>query len=263
MLPIANKLRLAGGFGESLALSRFQQEMRRQAGGFVRYCGIGHGGHAISEWIKTDLTENTTTLSCTTNGTTTVTTASTAGLVANTGITGTHIPWGTQISSVDSGTNLTLSAAATGSGTVNLQFSNLTQDKNAFDGLTCQELLLFICQGVNNVSASPLIATYSTQFDAWINYLKSATGASVAYWVYLLPIHVSPHGSNVYYDTVGESGYDLRVLMTAKAAASGGLGAVYNSDSLDRSPDGVHLNSQQENTLLARGMWNTMLSLLD
>lgn len=59
----------------------------------------------------------------TTNGSTTVTTASTASIVAGMGIKGTGITAGTTVASVVDATTFTLSAAATASGTNSMNFS--------------------------------------------------------------------------------------------------------------------------------------------
>ncbi len=61
----------------------------------------------------------------TTSGSATVTLASTGGLVAQMPVSGTGIPAGTRIASVTSGTTLTLTKAATASGTPSLAYSDI------------------------------------------------------------------------------------------------------------------------------------------
>jgi len=195
------------------------------------------------------------------NGTAVVTMADTTGLVANHGVTGSLIDWGTQILTVDSGVQITLTRAATGSGTHDLEFSNHTQDIAALEELPCDELLIFCCQGANDVTSDPDVDYYVGKYNAWMEAMRVAAGAQRVYDVYLLPLHTAPHANAAYYD-VGEAGYNIRAAMTARAAASNGRSVIYNGDARARTVDGVHLDTQAEYGLLAAGMKTAMLGLI-
>lgn len=261
MIAVRKKLVLAAGFGESLALIRFQQEMRRKVHGFARYCGIGHGGHDIAQWITDGFVKKTISLVVnTTASSTTATTASTASLTNNVGVTGTGISWGTQAVIVN-GTTLTLSAPATATGSPTLEFSDLTQDIDAFEGLKCHRLLLFLSQGANDIQSAAKVATYPQKLDVWIALLKAAVEAQEVFTIYNLPYHTPAHSDYPYY-AVGQPGYNLRAAMTAKALAEPSTFAIYNSDALNRTVDGVHLDTQADDALLAGGMWTAMKNLI-
>ena len=93
------------------------------------------GGHIIQTGV-----DFSTAHSCVKNGTTTVTTATTAALEAGMAVSGTGIPGGTTIASITNATTLVLSAAATDSLTSSLTFSSgdttyATRLKLHFDGV--------------------------------------------------------------------------------------------------------------------------------
>jgi hypothetical protein len=92
-------------------------------------------------------------LSCTTNATTTITTASTATLVVGMSVAGTGIPANTAITSIVSGTSFTITNAATNSATNNLTFnSTLT---NTGTGIITEEYLpATAAQSAPNFSAA-------------------------------------------------------------------------------------------------------------
>ena len=85
----------------------------------------------------------------TTSGSATVTLASTAGLVAQMPVSGTGIPAGTRIASVVSATSLTLTQAATASGTPTLVYSDI----NTYTGATTVSAGALVVDGVIGSSA--------------------------------------------------------------------------------------------------------------
>ncbi len=107
-----------------------------------------------------------TTINCTvSNGSFNVTTASTSGLYAGLSVTGTNIQGGTTIASVVNGTTLTLSLAATGSGTVSLNFSGPAQQANVNCELRIAHTALNTFVGAswdNGVQASAAASTITT-----------------------------------------------------------------------------------------------------
>jgi hypothetical protein len=267
MFPLSTPTRLAAGFGDSIAGIQFQQEMRRAFGGIARYGGSNHGGSGIGLWIKDDLTPNTLTLTCTTTASSTnVTTATTAALAAlgETGLTASsNIPWGAKYVSTTNGTTFVINTPATASGSVSVEFSHLAQDVGVFEGLTCDELCLFFNIGTNDVGSAPAVATFEDKLDAIIAYHVAATGASRALCVATLPYHAPGHSAVLagYYNE-GQPGYNLRALLTAKAAANPDTFAVVNGDDLTRSGDLVHLANQAQNAILAGRMRDAMIGLL-
>jgi hypothetical protein len=96
----------------------------------------------IDFWLNAKGLESSsavTLTNCTTNGTTNVTCASTAGVSAGMSISGPTIPSGAKISSVNNGTSITLSAAATAGGTglsLTASYSSVTLTSCVTNGTT-------------------------------------------------------------------------------------------------------------------------------
>lgn len=111
--------------------------------------------------------------STTTDTDTTVVLASTATLVAGMAVSGTGIPAGATIASIDSGTNITLSAAATASGTVTLTY---TMPDYTPPSLTTQ--MVGFAKSVDKSSAAGGIKEQSFEFVSAAEICKQLTAAS-------------------------------------------------------------------------------------
>ena len=131
----------------------------------------------ISRPIIQTLVDFSTALSCVKNGTTTVTTATTAALEAGMAVAGTGIPGGTTIASITNATTLVLSAAATDNATSSLTFTSgetpyIHRTHLNFDGV---HLIVTDSSGTNQT-----LVTLSSNLQA-LSGLTSAANKGIQY----------------------------------------------------------------------------------
>ena len=126
------------------------------------------------------------TLSCVTNSSTTVTTASTSSLSVGMAVSGTGIPVGASIVTIPNATSFTISSAATGGATVTLTFrTGITSDKIENDAVTYAKLQNLgtanrvLGSSSTGVIGEVQIAENMIATDA-VTATKIATGAVVA-----------------------------------------------------------------------------------